>query len=201
MRTVGEMAVPGRRKRAADNGAGDEEQRLVRAAWEGDHSAFDALVQRHWRKIASVVGQFLDDPNDVEDATQETFVRAYENLRGFRGEASLRTWLIRIAVNVCRNKRGEFWRRRVSLEGDDATLHGEPADAKRLAEAAMCRDDLRRAVHRLPEKLRLPIVLHFFEELSGAETAAILGWKESTVWSRIYAGCRELRNQLATDAE
>jgi RNA polymerase sigma factor (sigma-70 family) len=200
----GELAVWQRFKRVV-HVADEEEQRLVRAAADGDTSAFDALARGHWRKVASVAGRFLADPNDIEDAVQETFVRAFENLRGFRGQASVQTWLIRIAVNVCKNKRSEFWRRRVNLTDDDSLLKVDPADARVLAETGMVLGDrehmLQRALSELPERLRLPIVLHFFEELSGREIAAVLGWNESTVWSRIYTGCRELRKKLGPELE
>jgi RNA polymerase sigma-70 factor (ECF subfamily) len=168
---------------AADRSSADEEQRLLRAAQEGDTLAFAALVAGHLPKVASVSRRFLRDPDDAEDAVQETLIRAYRGLRRFRGEASVRTWLLRIAVNVCKNQRGEFWRRRVELAEDLSRLDEAAADsqecARSLAEAAMTRDDrdrqLRRALQELPEQLRLPILLHFYEELSGAEIAAVGG--------------------------
>ena len=122
MLTGGELAVAPRREIAPGNAGDTEERRWVRATLDGDRVAFDSLVERHWRKIASVVGRFLSDPNDVEDTVQETFVRAYEHLRHFRGEASVRTWLIRIAVNLCKTRLSEFWHRRVSLTDDPAAL-------------------------------------------------------------------------------
>jgi RNA polymerase sigma-70 factor (ECF subfamily) len=217
MQIGGEIAVKQQTGRLAGDGAEaecggappgplpEEERRWVRAALAGDLAAFDALVDRHWRKVASVVGRFLTDANDVEDAVQETFVRAFESLRGFRGDASVRTWLIRIAVNLCKNRRGEFWRRRVTLTDDDAALHAEAAGARTLAEAALLQGEweraLRAAMQQLPDRQRLPLLLHFFEDLSGAEIAAVLGWNESTVWSRIYAGCRALRKKLASYRE
>jgi RNA polymerase sigma-70 factor, ECF subfamily len=217
MRIGGEIAVEQRPGRLADDGAEaecvraprgplpEEERRWVRAALEGDLAAFDALVSRHWRKVASVVGRFLPDANDVEDVVQETFVRAFENLRGFRGDASVRTWLIRIAVNLCKNRRGEYWRRRVTLTGDDAALRAEAPGERMLADAALLQGEWERALHaalqQLPDRQRLPLLLHFFEDLSGAEIAAVLGWNESTVWSRIYAGCRALRKKLASYRE
>jgi RNA polymerase sigma-70 factor, ECF subfamily len=205
MRIGGEMAVERRPGRLAGDGAEEEERRWVRAALAGDPAAFDALVDRHWRKVASVVGRFLADANDVEDTVQETFVRAYESLCGFRGDASVRTWLIRIAVNLCKNRRGEFWRRRVTLTDDDAALQAEASGPRLLAEAALLQGEweraLRGAMQQLPDRQRLPILLHFFEDLSGAEIAAVLGWNESTVWSRIYAGCRALRKKLASYRE
>jgi RNA polymerase sigma-70 factor (ECF subfamily) len=196
----GEVAVAHWREQAPADGVEDEERQWVRATLDGDLAAFDRLIERHWRKVASVVGRFLTDPNDVDDTVQETFVRAFESLRGFRGEASVRTWLLRIALNACRSKRGEYWRRRVTLTEDDSAFDGGVTGSPALAEAVVLQAEwehaLRAALRRLPEKLRLPIVLHFFEELSGAEIAAVLGWNQSTVWSRIYAGCRLLRKSL-----
>jgi RNA polymerase sigma factor (sigma-70 family) len=196
----GEMAVAPWWEPAPADAADDEERRWVRATLDGDRTAFDRLVERHWRKVSSLVGRFLTDPNDVEDTVQETFVRAFQNLRGFRGEASVRTWLLRIALNTCRSRRGEFWRRRVSLVDDHRLLDLETPGAYALAEAVLLQAEwehaLRAALGRLPDRLRIPIILHFFEDLSGAEIAAILGWNQSTVWSRIYAGCRQLRRAL-----
>jgi RNA polymerase sigma factor (sigma-70 family) len=201
MLTGGELAVAPRREAASGDAGDDQERRWIRATLDGDHAAFDSLVERHWRKIASVVGRFLSDPNDVEDTVQETFVRAYEHLRRFRGEASVRTWLIRIAINLCKARRSEFWRRRVSLIDDHAALGPEPAGAQALAEASLLQAEWERALgdalKQLPDKLRAPILLHFFEGLTGAEIAAVLGWKQSTVWTRIYAGCRQLRQNLS----
>jgi RNA polymerase sigma-70 factor, ECF subfamily len=196
----GEMAVAPWWERASPDATEDEERRWVRATLAGDRAAFDRLVERHWPRVASLVGRFLSDSNDVEDAVQETFVRAFQNLRGFRGEASVRTWLLRIALNACRRRRSEFWRRRVSLTDDERLLDLEAPGAHALAEAVLLQSEwesaLRAALRRLPDRLRLPIILHFFEDLSGAEIAAVLGWNQSTVWSRIYAGCRQLRRSL-----
>ncbi len=201
MLTGGELVVVPRREAAAGDAGDAEERRWVQATLDGDHAAFDSLVERHWRKIASVAGRFLTDPNDVEDTVQETFVRAYQHLRHFRGEASVRTWLIRIAVNLCKARLSGFWHRRVSLTDDLAALDSPPAGAQIPAEALLLQaeweQELGDALQRLPDNLRLPIVLHFFEELTGAEIAAVLGWNQSTVWTRIYAGCRQLRKNLS----
>jgi RNA polymerase sigma factor (sigma-70 family) len=199
MQWGGEIAVGGRP--AFHSAAEAEERAWVRATLAGDPAAFDRIVERHWRKVASVVGRFLGDPNDVEDTVQETFVRAFQSLRGFRGEASVQTWLLRIAVNLCKSRRSEYWRRRVQLLEAEPACFSEPAATAALAEGLMLQAEwehaLRGALARLPDRLRLPIVLHFFEDLTGAEIAQVLGWNQSTVWSRIYAGCRRLRQSLA----
>lgn len=197
MHAGGEIAV----ERPLQPVVDDPDRLLVEAALAGDPDAFETLVDRHWRKVASVAGRFLRDPNDVDDAIQETFVKAFTHLRTFRGEASVRNWLIRILINVCRNRQRSFWRRSVFLTAGSVDLPFEGADARALAEQDLRNRELYAAVNRLPEKLRLPLVLHFFEELTGAEIAGVLGCKESTVWSRIYAARRELRRRLGAFAD
>jgi len=197
----GELAVE-RRRPPSGIVADEEGQRLVEAALRGDAAAFEALVDRHWRKIASIAGRFLSDPNEIDDALQETFISAFRNLSRFRGEASVQTWLIRIAINVCKGRRTGWWRRRVRLE----TEHSAAADTDRAPTSAASVESevlygewertVRCAVGRLPERQRLPILLHFFEDLTGAEIARVLGCSESTVWSRLYAGIENLRKTL-----
>lgn len=180
-----------------------EERSLIRAAQSGDHAAFAVLVDRHASKVASVSARFLQNPGEIEDVVQETFVRAWQSLAHFRGEASFRTWLLRMAINACKNRNGTFWSRRVRLTvAEDIP---EIVNAQMLAEASLLQAETRRnleaALRNLPEKFRLPITLHYFEDLSGAEIAGLLGWNESTVWSRLYAGCRALRKRLGTSGE
>lgn len=194
MHPAGEIAVEGWPARGCD----PEELRLVRAVLEGERRAFDVLVERHMRPVVSVVRRMLDDPDEREDVVQETFVRAYRKLRTFRGEASLRTWFIRIAINACKRRRLAFWRRRVSTTEDVSRLEPEPVDPRNMEESAAIRDAVVRAVGELPERLRLPLVLHVYDELTGAEVAAALGCSESTVWSRIYAAQRELKKKLSS---
>jgi RNA polymerase sigma-70 factor, ECF subfamily len=178
------------------------ERQLLHAALSGEFSAFDALVERHWRKVASVARHFLD-ADEVEDVVQETFVKAFERLRDFRGEAGFQTWLIRIAINLCKNRRQSWWRRHVVPFSDDmspAAIGGQAPGPDTLFQGEWSLA-VRKAVEQLPEKYRLPIILHYFEGLKGVEVAAVMECKESAVWARIYTGCRELRKQLAAWAE
>ena len=176
--------------------APDPDLCLVRDARAGDSAAFDRLVERHWRQLVSIAGRFLDDPNEAEDAVQEALVRAYHGLGSFREEASARTWLIRIVVNVCRNRRTSGWRRLVCFFDRVPEVRSASPDPRLLAEAALEHEEVAAALARLPDRLRLPVVLHFYHDLSGPEIASVLGWNESTVWTRIYAAYRKLRKQL-----
>ena len=195
MAPTGEVAVSGWLKCDGET----EDARLVREALAGSHAAFDTLVERHAPTVSSVLRRFLADPNDLEDAVQETFLRAYQNLRRFRAKATLRTWLIQIGINVCRDRKRAFWQRRVVLTDDsDRTLAG---GTDPQSDAALLRQAIDRAVEKLPEKLRIPFTLHAYEELAGWEIAEVLGCSESTIWSRIYAARKQVRLSLGDALE
>lgn len=175
----------------------DTDQVLAHAAAGGDRCAFEALVQRHYGRVRSVCGRLLSDADEVDDVVQETFVRALQHVGRLRSETSVRAWLVRIAINACKNRYRLFWRRRVTLTDVLADLELPGRDAYVLAERSAFREALERAVQELPERLRLPFMLHALEELTGPEIAAALGWNESTVWTRIYTARRRLRQKLA----
>jgi len=182
--------------------AGSDDRRLAAQALGGSYTAYDEIVERNWRRLTSVAGRFVQNPSDVEDIVQEAFVRAFENLQDFRGQSSIQTWLIRITLNLCMNRKRSFWQRKVQLAGfhDETEARGWSNDAPPPDTEVMQKEwsgDVRRVLNGLPDKFRLPILLHYFEELNGREIASVLGWNESTVWSRIYAGCKEMRKSLA----
>src|ERR1700756_4480406 len=85
---------------------------------------FDAIVRRHQRRVHRFLLMMLRDPDEADNLTQECFLRAYQNLPSFRGEASPETWLLRIAANLARdharNRKASFWRRLLGLEDDGA---------------------------------------------------------------------------------
>jgi RNA polymerase sigma-70 factor (ECF subfamily) len=190
MNTAGEALLEGRIE------AMDEDQRLWRAVTAGDARAFEQLIERHSPRVTSVVSRLLDNREDAADAVQETFLRAWQHRARFRGDSGVRAWLLAIALNVCRSRRRGYWRWRLFLNRDAAGVVATPDDPRTLAEARLTHAHLEGAVRELPEALRTPFVLRFFEELSGVEIAAILGCTESTVWSRIYAARRALRRKL-----
>jgi len=161
---------------------------LVQDAKAGAPDAFRALMQRHQAGLLRLVGQFVASREDAEDVVQEAFIAAHRQMGRFRGDASFATWLGRIAIykalKVARRER-----RATPLEGNPARQSADEPD--RAAAIAV-----REAVARLPEKLRLPVVLRFWEGLSGKEIAGVLGWKQSTVWTRLYRGLERLRKDL-----
>lgn len=132
------------------------------------------------------------NPSIAEELAQETFLRAFRALDGFRGDAQVRSWLYRIATNLAKNavtRRKEF----PALEGLDQPVLTHPA--ARLEAHAMS-IDLRAAIDRLPAKLREPLVLREFEELSYEEIAEKTGTPLNTVRTRILRARRALREEM-----
>ena len=166
---------------------GPSESDLVHRAQHGDQEAFVALVRRHQDTLLRVVGRVLPQREDAEDVVQEAIVAAYRQVGAFRGQAAFGTWLTRIALRMAARRS----RRRPALTFTDCDPPDEPrVDAQPSLSLLMAE-----AVEKLPDALRIPLVLRFYEGLSGAEIAAALGCKQSTVWTRLYRGLAQLRRE------
>jgi RNA polymerase sigma-70 factor, ECF subfamily len=172
---------------------------LVRRAQEGDVDAFAEIVRRHERRLRLVLVRILDDPRDVEEAVQDSFVQAWRNLDRYRGEAALFTWLYRIGVNAAlartRRKQHEVLDVR-ALEAEGAGDIPSDVLPERVAEA---RDELARvlaALAELPFDQREAIVLRDVAGLSNEEVAAALDLTLAAAKSRIHRGRLQLRALL-----
>ncbi|MBN2022548.1 MAG: sigma-70 family RNA polymerase sigma factor [Pirellulales bacterium] len=154
---------------------------------------FDQIVADHQDRIARLVGRLLDGADGVEDVVQDVFLAAFVHLGRFRGDAKLSTWLTRIAVNRCRSRRrrGRLVRQWLPWLAKAAVARDEPVAADETHE------EIRRAVGRLPDKYREPIVLRYFEDLSAVEIAEILGVGQAAVEARLSRARRRLREVLA----
>jgi len=182
--------------------AGTSDEQIVELALAGDVDAFGEIVRRWERRIFALAYGILGREEDARDATQETFIAAFRNLRNFRGEAKVSSWLHRIAVNQCitRQRRARV-RSENSLEAEEeagggkfaAPAHGSPA---RQAEGRERTEAVRRAVAALPPELREVIVMKEFEELTFQEIADTLAVPLSTVKSRLYTALKQLRLRL-----
>jgi len=144
----------------------------------------------------------LGREEDARDATQETFIAAFRNLRGFRGEAKVSSWLHRIAVNQCitRQRRAKV-RNEAALDDEtekDAASFATPLETSpsRVVEGLERTVAVRRAVNSLPSELRQVIVMKEFEELTFREIADVLELPLSTVKSRLYTALRQLQMRL-----
>jgi RNA polymerase sigma-70 factor, ECF subfamily len=172
---------------------------IVERALTGDAEAFGELVRRWERRIFALTYGMLGREEDARDATQETFLAAFRNLRGFRGEAKVSSWLHRIAVNQCisRQRRSKV-RSESALEEEHETSFTTPRaySPAHVAEGRQETAAVRRAINSLPVELRQVVVMKEFEELTFREIADALDLPLSTVKSRLYTALKQLQMRL-----
>ena len=175
---------------------------IVERALSGDAEAFGEIVRRWERRIFALAYGMLGREEDARDATQETFLAAFRNLRGFRGEAKVSSWLHRIAVNQCITRQ-----RRAKVRSESALEEEQEKDAgsfaaplglspARITESTQITHAVRRAVNSLPVELRQIVVMKEFEELTFQEISDILNVPLSTVKSRLYTALKQLQMKL-----
>ncbi len=178
-----------------------KEAALVDAARDGSEDAFRELVERHEDRVASVVIRMLGNTADAEDVGQETFIRFYRGLRGFRGQASVGTYLTRIAVNLAITELRKRRRRSIIVpfavpgrERDEP--EADYADPRASAEYDDTADRIQQALQELKPEFRSVIVLRLMEGYSTKETAEILGIPVGTVLSRLRRSQEKLKRLL-----
>ena len=175
----------------------------------GEAAAYETLVAEHSGDVYALLFRLTSDPEEARDLTQETFLRTFQNIDRFRGDASLRTWIYRIAINQARN-RWRWWRRRrrdvtVSLDATDeqrekplaATLPND--DSLNPEQETLAREregQLRDALLGLRRSYREAVILRDVDGFSYEEIAATLQISIGTVKSRISRGRMELRRTL-----
>lgn len=184
------------------------DQELVERVQAGDRKAFDLLVIKYQRKVQRLISRYIRDSGEVDDVTQETFIKAYRALGNFRGESAFYTWLYRIAINCAKNylaspgrhivpaseleseddEDAESFERAASLQ-DVATPDAEYA-SKQIAET------VNRAMAALPEDLRTAVTLREIEGLSYEEIAEAMDCPIGTVRSRIFRAREAIAAEL-----
>lgn len=187
------------------------DQQLVARAQRGEKRAFDLLVSKYQRRLARLLSRFLRDSADVEDVTQEAFVKAYRSLPAFRGESAFYTWLYRIGINTAKNFLSASSRRPVinseieDEDGESFDMVAQLPDLNTPESELMNKQILatvNAAVERLPEELRTAISLREMDGLSYDEIARVMDCPIGTVRSRIFrareAIATELRPLLGT---
>lgn len=178
------------------------DEQIVERALTGDAEAFGEIVSRWERRIFALAFGMLGREDDARDATQETFLAAFRNLRGFRGEAKVSSWLHRIAVNQCITRQRRVKVRKEGALEDEQERHATQfATARELSPASVAEgressEAVRRAVNSLPLELRQVVLMKEFEELTFREIADALGLPLSTVKSRLYTALRQLQMRL-----
>ncbi|MDC8445308.1 MAG: RNA polymerase sigma factor RpoE [Nitrosomonas sp.] len=189
------------------------DQQLVERVQNGDKHAFDLLVAKYQRKLTRLLSQFVRDPAEVEDVTQEAFIKAYRALPAFRGDSAFYTWLYRIGINTAKNYLVSQGRKAATLQGID-TEDAENFEESGLREMDTPESELmskqiaqtvNQTLEQLPEELRTAIILREIEGLSYDEIAKIMECPIGTVRSRIFrareAISEELRPLLGTSKD
>ena len=186
------------------------DQQLVERAQSGDKRAFELLVIKYQRKVERLLSRLIRDQAEIEDVTQESFIKAYRALAGFRGDSAFYTWLYRIAVNTAKNylvtqgkkaptttdfdaEEAEGFEDAVGLR-DIATPDAELA-TKQIAEI------VNNTIDKLPEELRTAITLREIDGMSYEEIAEIMDVSLGTVKSRLSRARAKLRDALLTQQE
>lgn len=182
------------------------DQQLVMRVQKGDKSAFDLLVRKYQHRIGKLVSRYVYDRSEVEDVTQEAFIKAYRAIKGFRGESAFYTWLYRIAINTAKNYLVAQGRRpqAANIESEDAEA-GDMGIGTNLRDATtperqMLADEIGRTVERvltaLPEDLRSAVTLREIDGLSYEEIAEIMNCPIGTVRSRIFRAREAIDKEL-----
>jgi RNA polymerase sigma-70 factor (ECF subfamily) len=180
------------------------DQQLVERAQRGDKLAFELLVSKYERKLQRLLSRLVRDPTQVEDVTQEAFIKAYRALPSFRGDSAFYTWLYRIGINTAKNHLAAQGRKVPALSdmpGDDPEDDGAALgrDANTPEDELMSRqvaETVNAAMQALPEELRSAIMLREIEGMSYDEIAEIMNCPIGTVRSRIFRAREAIATQL-----
>ena len=179
------------------------DDQLVARSVAGDQRAFDEIVRRYEPRLRRIARWCVGDTSDVSDVLQDSFIRAWRGLSGFRGDASLATWLHRIVVNSARSHRHRNLRHREWSRFGPADDELPPAQGLidiETPERLLVRDDLQArldgALGELPDSLRRPILLRAYQALRYAAIAELLEIPIGTVRSRIFRARRHIEARI-----
>ena len=154
-----------------------------------------ALMEAYEKELLGVCCAYLRDIHLAEDAVQETFLKAYRSMNRFRGECSEHTWLMRIAINTCRDFRRSAWLKYVDRS---VTLDSLPEP---IAPAADRSNEITCAIMGLPRKEMEVMLLHYYQGLGISEIAQMLGLPEGTISSRLSRARKKLEVLLKEEAQ
>jgi RNA polymerase sigma-70 factor (ECF subfamily) len=186
---------------------GDREvdQQLVERAQRGDKHAYELLVTKYQRRLARLISRFVRDTAEVEDVTQEAFIKAYRALPTFRGESAFYTWLYRIGINTAKNYLLALKRRAPTSTQFDADEAEGFEDAGLLQEVSTPENELmskqvvevvNSSLQQLPDDLRTALTLREIEGLSYEEIADVMNCPIGTVRSRIFRAREAIAENL-----
>jgi RNA polymerase sigma-70 factor (ECF subfamily) len=175
-----------------------EDADLVARVLGGEKAAYEILIRRHNQRLFRAARAIVRDDDEAEDVVQQAWLAAYQSLAGFRGDASLTTWLTRIVVNEAlgrrrRRQKGEH----LALIADEARAVPDGKSPEEEAATGELGRLLEAHIDRLPDIYREVLVLRDVEEMTTVETAACLGVSEETVRVRLHRARREMQASLS----
>lgn len=183
----------------------DIDRQLVARAQRGDKQAFELLVEKYQRKLARLLSRFIRDPAEVEDVTQEAFIKAYRALPAFRGDSAFYTWLYRIGINTAKNYLMAMGRRaptstEVEAEEAEGFEEGEQLRDINTPESMLLSNEIAKTVNatieQLPEELRTAIQMREIEGMSYEDIAKAMDCPIGTVRSRIFRAREAIAERL-----
>jgi RNA polymerase sigma-70 factor (ECF subfamily) len=175
-----------------------DDQTLVTACLAGHHAAFEVIVERHRRSVYQICYRFVGNHEDASDLSQDTFVKAWRGLSGFKGQAQLSTWLYRIAVNTCLNRvqSKALPTERIEHDAYEDSTTDDPGTRVLRDERGRA---VRRAIARLPEKQRATLILRSYQDLSHREIADVLGSSVGAVKANFFHALANLKKLLGSE--
>jgi RNA polymerase sigma-70 factor (ECF subfamily) len=168
---------------------------LVAAALEQHREAFDVIVERHRRHVYQLCYRYVGNHEDAADLAQDVFIRAFKGLKGFKGQATLGTWLYRIATNVCLNRMALKTPRAEALDPREREdLRAERPDLSLLREERAA--EVRAAIRQLPRKQRATLILRVYHDLPHEQIAGILGSSVGAAKANFFHALANLKKLL-----
>jgi RNA polymerase sigma-70 factor (ECF subfamily) len=183
-----------------------DEQSLVKRAKNGDLEAYEEIIKLYDKKVFSLIFNMIRNQDDVEDIAQEVFIKIYRNLKNFKEESSLYTWIYRITVNICidemkKRKQVVYLDEKIQVQDGEIEVQipdtGKPLEE--IAEDKDIKDRLINCINKLPENARIMIALRDIKEFSYQEIAEILNLNIGTVKSKINRARNMLKALLGQE--
>lgn len=178
---------------------------LVLRVQQGDKSAYDLLVIKYQHRIIQLVNRYVKDPSEAQDVAQETFIKAYRALGNFRGDSAFYTWLYRIAINTAKNYLVSRSRRysdyQIDVMDAEQVENAPQLKAMETPEYLLLNDEIvkviKSAIEKLPEEMKVAIMLREFEGMSYEEIAQTMECPVGTVRSRIFRAREAIDEKLS----
>ncbi len=181
---------------------------LINAGKKGDNDAMTQLINMHASSVHNLILSIIRDTSVVEDLAQETFVRMFLSLQHYEFRAPFRSWLFRIAVNLCRDYMRKKKVRKIITRfqvdensGEEQSFIDEDQDTADLIHSSELMQLITKALDKLPESSRIVFLLREMKDLTYEEIAETLDWKIGTVKSRLFRARRELAEILGPNLE